>query len=186
VDLTVNLGPGAGPYNYSDMTGFVAVTGRGSWTVIYDSGIMGTPWGVIDWNREPQGRVPPGTSLTVQARSANTIPGLTAVPFTAVSNGADTPFTGRYIEIQAILVTDVSGTLSPVLSDLSVQSEVQNQACFVDADADVDVDDIALIAAARNQPALAGDPRDPDGNGIINVVDSRACALRCTRPGCAR
>jgi hypothetical protein len=54
VDLTVDLGPGAGPYNYSDMTGAVVVgstSPQGFWTVIQDSGKLGFEWGRITWNK---------------------------------------------------------------------------------------------------------------------------------------
>ena len=59
-------------------------------------------------------------------------------------------------------------------------------ACLVDADDDVDRHDIALITAARNQAATGPmDPRDPDRNGTINVLDARQCTLRCSRAQCA-
>lgn len=59
-------------------------------------------------------------------------------------------------------------------------------ACRVDADTDIDRDDIALITAARNQPASGPtDPRDPDRNNTINVLDARICTLRCDRASCA-
>ena len=58
--------------------------------------------------------------------------------------------------------------------------------CRIDADDDVDRNDISLIMAARNQPALGeGDPRDPNQDGVINILDSRLCALECTIPGCS-
>jgi hypothetical protein len=61
----------------------------------------------------------------------------------------------------------------------------QPLACDVDSDADIDRADIALIAAARNQPAVADDPRDPDRDSLITVNDARICTLRCTLSGCA-
>lgn len=57
--------------------------------------------------------------------------------------------------------------------------------CDVDLDGDVDRDDIRLISMARNTPALPGDPRDADGNGIIDVNDARQCAVQCDLPRCA-
>jgi hypothetical protein len=60
------------------------------------------------------------------------------------------------------------------------------RACSIDADGDIDRDDIALITAARNQPASGPtDLRDVDRNGVIDVNDARACTLRCDRPNCA-
>lgn len=62
---------------------------------------------------------------------------------------------------------------------------VQALQCDVDRDADVDRVDIAAIMAARNQAAASlADPRDADRDGIINVLDARKCALRCTRASC--
>jgi uncharacterized protein len=55
-----------------------------------------------------------------------------------------------------------------------------------DDDGDIDRDDVALITAARNQPAAGpNDPRDVNRDGVINVVDARLAATRCTRPRCA-
>ncbi|HKY02283.1 MAG TPA: PKD domain-containing protein, partial [Burkholderiales bacterium] len=57
--------------------------------------------------------------------------------------------------------------------------------CDVDGDGDIDKSDISLILAARGKPASVGDVRDANGDGLIAVDDSRACTLRCSRPGCA-
>ena len=54
-----------------------------------------------------------------------------------------------------------------------------------DGDRDIDRDDINLIVAARNQPAGVSDPRDLNADGVINAVDARLAALRCTRAQCA-
>ncbi len=59
-------------------------------------------------------------------------------------------------------------------------------ACDVDADTDIDKNDIALVTAARGKPASGPtDPRDPDRDGMITVNDGRICSLRCTLPRCA-
>ena len=47
------------PYNYSDMTGWVALRStarQGSWTVIQDAQLNNAEWGVISWNTEPRSR----------------------------------------------------------------------------------------------------------------------------------
>ena len=55
--------------------------------------------------------------------------------------------------------------------------------CDVNGDAFVDKPDVDAIFAARGQLASGpSDPRDNDGNGVIDVLDSRACALQCGRP----
>jgi len=60
--------------------------------------------------------------------------------------------------------------------------------CDVDGDGDVDLDDLNLIQQAilaRAKVSGPNDPRDADGNGVINSIDGRLCALRCTRAKCS-
>ena len=57
--------------------------------------------------------------------------------------------------------------------------------CDLDNDTDVDRDDYRLILSRRNTAADAGDPRDVNGDGIINLLDARTCVLQCTRARCA-
>ena len=71
------------------------------------------------WNTEPQGSTPAGTSITVEARAADTEAGLAAQPFTPVSNNVQFGLVGRYIEARATLRAAPSGA-SPVLSDLRI------------------------------------------------------------------
>lgn len=49
----------------------------------------------------------------------------------------------------------------------------------------IDRTDINLIMAARNQTAVAGDPRDANGDGLITVTDARICSQMCTLPDCS-
>ena len=76
VDCTVDLGLGAGPYNYSDMTGGVGLSGNssGTWNVVRDGGKEGTEWGTVTWNGEDcaNPHEPAGTSLSVRIRAADT------------------------------------------------------------------------------------------------------------------
>jgi streptogramin lyase len=119
VDLTVPLGAGAQPYNYSDMTGSVVLGSppQGKWVVVYDSGAAGTPWGKISWNSH----VPAGTSLSVRVRSAQTSSGLGSQPWVTVGNGV--PFTtvpaGRFLQIE-VQFTGTDAGASPILYDLTV------------------------------------------------------------------
>ena len=56
----------------------------------------------------------------------------------------------------------------------------------IDGDGDVDLADIGLISAARNQPASGpNDPRDLNGDGRIDALDARIAVTKCTRPRCA-
>jgi hypothetical protein len=126
VDLTVDLGPGASPYNYSDMTGAVVVgstSPQGFWTVVQDSGTAGFEWGRVTWNTEPDGSEPPGTAIVVEARAADTEAGLGGEPFQEVMNDDLFSIFGRFIEVRSTLKAGSEG-VSPVLSDIRVQPAV--------------------------------------------------------------
>ena len=57
--------------------------------------------------------------------------------------------------------------------------------CDVDADGDVDRQDVRLIISARNTPAGgAKDPRDADSDGTITMLDARICIRQCNLPNC--
>src|SRR5205807_489902 len=56
--------------------------------------------------------------------------------------------------------------------------------CDVDGNGKVDSTDIKAIMAGIGKPPSAGDPRDFNGDGIINIVDVRQCTLQCTNAKC--
>jgi uncharacterized repeat protein (TIGR01451 family) len=59
-------------------------------------------------------------------------------------------------------------------------------ACDVDHNGVIDSRDIALIVAGRNTAASGPtDPRDPNRDGTVNVLDARFCATICTFSLCA-
>ncbi len=121
VDLTVDL-PGASPYNYSDMTGAVALSTtnpQGTWRVVKNSGAAGTEWTRIVWNTQPEGQEPPGSSITLEARAADTVVALGGKSFLPVSNGVVFSLVGQHIEVRVKLTPNGSGA-SPVLSDVAV------------------------------------------------------------------
>jgi hypothetical protein len=132
----------------------------------------------VQWNTEPQGTVPAGTTLVDEARTAATQGGLAAAAFSPVPNGGPTCVQGAFIEVRASLTSNVAAT--PVLSDASIAGK-----CDVNGDGLVNRNDINAINAARNT-ASGGvcDARDADGNGNIDLNDSRQCAVRCTSPNC--
>ena len=128
VDLTVNFPAGPDgrplpyPYNYSDMTGAVALgstSPQGTWNVVQDGGAAGKAWGTVRWNTEAQGSVPAGASITVEARAADTEAGLGSQTFAAVSNDVQFALLGRFLEVRVTLRPNEQGQ-SPVLSDLRV------------------------------------------------------------------
>ena len=132
VDLTVSLGSDAWPYNYSDMTGIVAISQtspQGIWTVVQDSGTPGFEWGRVTWNTEPEGSEPPGTAIVVEARAADTEAGLGGQPFQPIFDGDLFSMFGRFIDLRVTLKASSEG-VSPVLSDIRVQPHV----IYVDID----------------------------------------------------
>lgn len=105
-----------------------------------------------------------GTSIQAHYSDSGNIPGkvhcyaLAAVSYTGVSSG---------------LSHGVCADSFQIVGDL-------------DGDGDIDVDDMAMILAARNTSANeTDDPRDLDEDGRITVLDARKLVLLCTRPRCA-
>ncbi len=130
VDLTVDLGSGAGPYNYSDMTGFVSVgatSPSGTWTVVHDSGAL-AGWDGVNWTAdypEPapcDARTPPPPpSVGVEVRAANEQADLPNHAFVQAANGgAIAGVVGRYLEVRTTLSRPATDSPSPVLSDLTI------------------------------------------------------------------
>jgi predicted extracellular nuclease len=66
---------------------------------------------------------------------------------------------------------------NPVIVDLNLS--VAPMRCDVDGDADIDQADLVAIRNANRQNASsATDPRDGNGDGVINVADVRYCQLQ--------
>ncbi|CRK61935.1 protein of unknown function (DUF1555) [Alloactinosynnema sp. L-07] len=165
VDLTVDLGAGAGPYNYSDMTGSVLgeITAPvGTWSVVQDGGVPGQTWGKVTWNTEAQGSVPAGTSITVEARTSDTEAGLAGEVFVPVGNASTFALTGRYIEVRATLRANAAGD-SPVLSDLRIQTSQRTGVFSCRARA---LDVAGIIVAEANPPDV---PCVDDSETVANV-----------------
>lgn len=173
---------GFDPYTYSDATGFAArntTTPTGTWTVVNDSSVAGQSWSKVNWTES----VPAGASVLVSARASDVQANLSSLPFVPVANGANPGLTGRFIQVQARLNANTSGN-TPILFDLTLTKP--DMVCDIDRDGDVDSADIGLIRAVLGQSVAAGDPRDPNGDLKITIVDTRTCATRCTRPSCAQ
>lgn len=119
VDLRVDLGPGASPYNYSDMTGIVALGStapQGTWSVIYDSEQAGTLWDRLSWTSQE----PPDSHVTARARSAESLAGLTATSFVTATNDAPLRLlVGRYLQAEIKLMPGSDGQ-SPIVYDVTL------------------------------------------------------------------
>lgn len=57
--------------------------------------------------------------------------------------------------------------------------------CDINKNGQVDLQDLLLIRGAIGITPLPGDPRDANGDGVINIADARFCQLRCTKAACA-
>lgn len=121
VDLTVELGSGANPYNYSDMTGTVLVgttNPSGTWRRVLDGGGIGANWDRIFWNEEVEGEIPATTDLQIEARVSDDM--LSWSTYMAYDSGDLLNLTGKYLEVRATLTRPGSSDLTPVLSDLRI------------------------------------------------------------------
>lgn len=123
VDLVVDLGPGATPYNIGDFTGRVSlgtVQPNGSWEVVFDSAATGTEYGRISWNAN----VPANTGFAVSFRAANTQADLPNQVYAPATNGQ--PFTGvfgRFMQVRADFTrANPSVTATPELFDLTIEA----------------------------------------------------------------
>jgi YVTN family beta-propeller protein len=131
VELRVDLGPGASPYNYSDMTGSVSggVTNpSGFWRSVTDSGITGQEWLRIFWNTEAAAYLPPGAEIILEARASDDPTALISLPYTTYNSGDALSFFGRYLDVKATLKRDGTvGSESPVLSNIRSNSHFENK-----------------------------------------------------------
>ena len=101
-----------------------------------------------------------------------------------VANGGALPTGQAGAASVSVEATDRAGNSLRVTHAYTVVTG--KRACSVDGDGDIDRDDIARILAARGTPATgADDPRDPDRNKVINVIDALVCGLRCDRFLCS-
>jgi streptogramin lyase len=123
VDLLVDMGANAAPYNFGEFTGRVPLSVtqvNGSWNVVYDSGTANTEFGRISWNAA----VPQNTGFAVEFRAADQQAQLASLPFQAATNGLlFNGVFGRFVEIQASFTrASPSVTASPTLFDLTIEA----------------------------------------------------------------
>jgi DNA-binding beta-propeller fold protein YncE len=171
VDLTVDLGPGAGPYNYSDMTGstLTAPPDDGTWTVVYDSGFVGAPWREVSWNADTPG----DSSIVVTVASSPD--DVTYSPPVAVSNGGDPAVPdARYLRITAAFTRstnadgDGNGIFdSPILFDLTAAWNRAPDCSFA-------APSVEMLWPPNHQfvPVDVLGVTDPDGDPVAITVDS--------------
>jgi streptogramin lyase len=163
VDLTVSLGPGAAPYNYSDMTGATLTSPptAGTWEVVYDSGILGVEWGFITWTSLESG----SSVLAVQAASSTD--GITFGTAETVAQGVDlTVADGQYLKVTVTFSRASPFDASPILYDLTI---VGNRPPVCD-DAYASPDEVWPPNHEFVDVTILG-ITDPDGDPITIVID---------------
>jgi hypothetical protein len=113
VDKTVNLGAGAYPYNYSDMTGstLIAPPNFGTWTVIYDSKEADKVWNDLMWKEFTPG----DSTLTVKAASSND-----GVTFSTLQDSINPIPNGQYLKVAVSFKRGTKGA-SPILYELTIK-----------------------------------------------------------------
>jgi streptogramin lyase len=162
VDLTVDLGAGAGPYNYSDMTGstLTAAPDNGTWTVDYDSGLVNAPWREVSWTASEPG----DSSLVVTV--AGSADGIAFGAFEPVTNGGDPTFDAQFLRINVAFTRSTGGD-SPILYDLTA---VWN----LDPDCSAAIPSIDTIWPPNHTfvPVSVLGVTDPDGDPITITIDS--------------
>lgn len=124
VDRVIDLGTGAGAYNYNDGTGQVTamLNQEGFWRVVHDGCLQGTEWNDIAWNAN----IPVQTGLRFEARASDSIIGLSSQPFVEVTNGDDLggQLVGQFIEVRATFSREdtAAAAATPVLFDVTVSA----------------------------------------------------------------
>lgn len=127
----VPLGGGSRPYNYSDMSGFIALSTTqpsGVWDYVEDAGenADNSFWSSLMM----EASIPADTKIIIEVRAANSIPGLTSWPFIAIEAAGGTlpqkillpsGIKGRFLEVRANLTKKFGVPQTPELRSLSVQ-----------------------------------------------------------------
>ena len=117
VDLTVNLGSGAGPDDASDMTGSTlsGAPDEGTWSVVFDSQQANAAWAYVDWTATLPGNSGLTVSVAPSDDGATFGPDVKVQPHAALAGVA----ASRYLRV-TVHFTRSSGGASPTLFDLSV------------------------------------------------------------------
>lgn len=191
VDLTVDLGVGAGPDNYSDMTGstLTAPPDTGSWTIVHDTTIPGAAWGNVSWTADT-----PGDS-EMRVFVASSADGATFGPETEATNGAELPVAdGQYLRTRAEFTRASTGA-TPVLYDLTILANRPSD-CYCGGHGEEDARHAGghqdrrgrtclLNRVTRaSEPGRDGSRAHPDGHPVLAtraLTDRHASGRRCAQ-----
>jgi hypothetical protein len=131
VDQAVDLGPFPpldnsyhGPYNYSDMTGFVSLgttQPAGVWDLVQDGGADYTLWSCVTVDGDLN-----SGNIIVEVRAADHITDLPSWPFRRLTGSTGPiplgtpPLKGHYLETRVTLLRNFGAAQSPVVRSLSL------------------------------------------------------------------
>jgi len=87
----------------------------------------------------------------------------------------------KMVAIQCAVVAEslwnvADSQIKLILEALATDPDVSGAAVY---------DDIDILVGDRNLPAEPSDPRDPDGDGVVTVIDTRFCVTQCKNYSCA-
>lgn len=97
--------------------------------------------------------------------------------------GIEAPSLVRLTEILPAGDSNIASLSNPF--PLAPESGIVSSAGDLDADCDVDQNDLNILLSYRSQLASACPSCDLDGDGTVTGLDGRKLALLCTRPRCA-
>ena len=165
IDLQVPLGAGAGPYNYSDMTGFVSwnAFAQGTWTHTVDSEHLDNFWHslLVD------ATLPEGSSLELDVRAANDRGVLDTLPYTRIQSGDFlSGVTGRFLDVRVTLRAQ-TWDLLPSVQELVINSIQARPRISVQSPAD-GTDLAAGTPTVIVGQAAAGHPAVPLAAVLVN------------------
>jgi len=99
---------------------------------------------------------------------------------------ASGPLAGFFADVKDIMSFGVGGEDLRQSPGVTLGSLSGAPPCDCDRNGTVNVDDINVIAHSLNTFTVAGDPRDPNGDLMIDAQDVRWCTQQCAGPGCGR
>jgi len=188
IDLVVPMGAGAGPYNYSDMTGLAALSSCGETGYLiatHNALCPGTDWGRVTW--QSIGTNPNGCTITAEVRASDDPLNFSAT-WTPVPNGMSfcgaPPTLGQYVQVRITILRPPGcpPSCDPRLTSLQIEC---CDALGVDSPPNVTIGGpyfVPFPMGPVEQVDVSGTATDPDGDPLqarwfVNGVDMGPAVL---------